>query len=58
MTRRLGSMELMILLLQYPITRCSVSVHYLPSAPSEYRIRSVKPIHMLRQEDNDQDENE
>ena len=58
MARRLGSMELVILLLQCPITRCSVSVHYLPSAPSEYRTRSVKSIHMLAQEDEGGDENE
>ncbi|CAH1771155.1 14040_t:CDS:1, partial [Entrophospora sp. SA101] len=38
--RRLGSMEFMILLLQYSITRSSASVQYLPSAPSELRIRS------------------
>ncbi|CAJ0828352.1 388_t:CDS:2 [Entrophospora sp. SA101] len=36
--RRLGLMELMILLLQYSITRSSASVQYLPSAPSELRI--------------------
>ena len=36
--RRLGSIELMILLLQYPITRSSAAVQFLPSAPSELRI--------------------
>jgi hypothetical protein len=46
-------MELMILLLQYPITRCSISVHYFPSTPSEYRLRSVKPMHLLNKSDND-----
>lgn len=38
MARCLGAMELMILLLQYPLTRCSISVHYLPSAPSDLRL--------------------
>jgi hypothetical protein len=47
--RRLGAMELMILLLQYPITRSSTAVQYLPSAPSELRIRSVKPIYIQTQ---------
>ncbi|CAJ0875986.1 5472_t:CDS:2 [Entrophospora sp. SA101] len=54
--RRLGSMELMILLLQYSITRSSTSIQYLPSAPSELRIRSVKPIHMQIEEQQDDDE--
>ena len=49
-------MELMILLLQYPITRSSAAVRYLPSAPSELRIRSVKPIHtQIQDKDNDSD---
>ena len=39
-------MELMILLLQYQITRCSISVQYFPSAPSNMRMRAVKPIHL------------
>ncbi|CAG8468233.1 10543_t:CDS:2 [Diversispora eburnea] len=47
----------MILLLQYPLTRCSVSILYLPSAPSELRSRSVKPIHILTEINND-DNNE
>ncbi|CAH1767476.1 13410_t:CDS:2 [Entrophospora sp. SA101] len=37
LAQRLGTMELMVLLLQYPLTRCSVSVQYFPSAPSELR---------------------
>ena len=53
MARRLGAMELMVLLLQYPLIRCSVSVFYLPSAPSELRPRSVKPIHLLLSQKND-----
>lgn len=53
MARRLGAMELMVLLLQYPLTRCSVSVHYLPSAPSELRLRSIKPLHLLNTRDDD-----
>ncbi len=46
-------MELIVLLLQYPLTRCSVSVHYLPSALSELRPRSVKPIYLLNERNND-----
>nr|CAG8646553.1 10458_t:CDS:2 [Entrophospora candida] len=53
MARRLGAMELVVLLLQYPITRCSISIQYFPSAPSKYRTRSVKPIHLLQNENND-----
>src|SRR6185369_11191405 len=48
--RKLGAMELMILLLQYEITRCTIKVQYLPSAPSNMRIRAVKPIHMQLKE--------
>ncbi|CAG8727694.1 7498_t:CDS:2, partial [Ambispora leptoticha] len=50
-------MELMVLLLQYSLTRCSVSVHYFPSAPSELRLRSVKPIHLLNTRDDNNDDN-
>ena len=53
MARRLGAMELMVLLLQYPLTRCSVSVHYLPSTLSELRPRSVKPIYLLNERNDD-----
>jgi len=47
MACHLGAMELIVFLLQYPLTRCSVSVQYFPSAPSELRPRSVKPIHLF-----------
>lgn len=56
--RRLGSIELMILLLQYPLTRSSISVQYLPSAPSHLHSRAVKPIHvqLMEIENNDDEE--
>ena len=46
--RRLGSMELMILLLGKTVCRSSIAVEYLPSLPSSERIRSIKPIHILQ----------
>ncbi len=49
----------MELLLQHPLTRCPVSVHYLSSAPFELRPRSVKPIHLLNERnDNNRDDND
>src|SRR5438874_8616869 len=51
-------MELMILLLQYQVMRCSVSIQYLPSAPSNMRIRAVKLIHMQLEESDDENKNE
>lgn len=56
--RRLGAIELMVLLLQYPLTRCSVSVYYLPSALSELRSRSIKPMHLLNNLSDDVDDQE
>src|SRR5256714_724843 len=51
LARRLGSMELMILLLGYSICRSSIAVEFLPSIPSEVRNKSVKPPYLLQQED-------
>lgn len=51
LARRLGSMELMILLLGYSICRSSIAVEFLPSIPSEVRNKSVKPPYLLQQEE-------
>ncbi|GBC21999.2 DNA helicase PIF1, ATP-dependent [Rhizophagus irregularis DAOM 181602=DAOM 197198] len=51
LARRLGSMELMILLLGYSICRSSIAVEFLPSIPSEIRNKSVKPPYLLQQEE-------
>jgi hypothetical protein len=53
MARRLGAIELIVLLLQYPLTRCSVSVLYLPSTLSELRTRSIKLIYLLNTNNDD-----
>ncbi len=50
--RRLGSMELMLLLLGKTVCRCSIAVEYLPTLPSSERIRSIKPIHIIQEEEN------
>src|SRR5205823_14476020 len=56
--RRLETIELIILLLQYQITRCTVQVQYFSSAPSNMRVRAVKPIHiqLAETENNESDE--
>ena len=51
LARRLGSMELMILLLGYSICRSSIAVEFLPSIPSEVRNKSIKPPYLLQQEE-------
>ena len=51
LARRLGSMELMILLLGYSICRSSIAVEFLPSIPSEIRNKAVKPPYLLQQEE-------
>ena len=51
LARRLGSMELMILLLGYSICRSSIAVEFLPSIPSEVRNKAVKPPYLLQQEE-------
>src|SRR5207245_3195231 len=52
LARRLGSMELMILLLGKTVCRCSIAVEYLPTLPSSERIRSIKPIYIIQEEEN------
>ena len=51
LARRLGSMELMILLLGNSICRSSIAVEFLPSIPPEVRNKSVKPLYLLQQEE-------
>jgi len=51
LARRLGSMELMILLLGYSICRSSIAVEFLPSIPSEVRNKAIKPPYLLQQEE-------
>src|SRR3989440_414620 len=51
LARRLGSMELMILLLGYSMCQSSIAVEFLPSIPSEVRNKSVKPPYLLQQEE-------
>ncbi|GBC38079.1 PIF1-like helicase domain-containing protein [Rhizophagus irregularis DAOM 181602=DAOM 197198] len=51
LARRLGSMELMILLLGYSICRSSIAVEFLPSIPPEIRTKSIKPLYLLQQEE-------
>ncbi len=41
--RRLGAIELMLLLLEKKVCRCSIAVDFLPSLPSGYRTRAIKP---------------
>jgi len=54
--RRLGSMELMILLLGKTVCRCSIAVEYLPSLPSSERIRSIKPVYIIQKQEAEQEE--
>ena len=51
LARRLGSMELMILLLGYTICQSLIAVEFLPSIPPEVRNKSVKPPYLLQQEE-------
>ena len=45
--RRISSMEIMVLLLGYKLCRSSIAVEYLPSAPPFFRSKSIKPIHII-----------
>ena len=51
LARRLGSMELMILLLGNSICRSTIAVEFLPSIPPEVRNKSVKPPYVLQQDE-------
>jgi len=50
--RRLGTLELMLLLLEKKVSRCSIAVDFLPSSPPGYRTRAIKPIWMLNEQNN------
>jgi hypothetical protein len=45
--RRISSLEVMVLLLGYKLCRSSIAVEYLPSAPPFSRSKSIKPVHMI-----------
>ena len=45
--RRISSMEIIVLLLGYKLCRSSIAVEYLPSAPPFFRSKSIKPIHII-----------
>ena len=49
--RRLGTMELMLLLMGKKASRCSIAVDFLPTTPPEFRSKAVKPIWMLVESD-------
>ncbi len=41
--RRLGAIELMLLLLEKKVCRCSIAVDFLSSLPPSYRTQAIKP---------------
>jgi len=45
--RRISSMEIIVLLLGYKLCYFSIEVEYLPSAPSFFRSKSIKPVHII-----------
>src|SRR6266542_2227779 len=45
--RRISSMEIIVLLLGYKLCYFSIAVEYLPSAPSFFRSKSIKPVHII-----------
>ena len=47
MARRIASLELMVLLLDNKLCRSSIAVDYLPSSPPFSRSKSIKPIHLI-----------
>ena len=51
MARRISSLEVMVLLLGHKLCRSSIAVDYLPSAPPFSRSKSIKPIHMILNDD-------
>ncbi len=40
-------MKIMVLLLDYKLCYSSITVEYLPSAPSFFRSKSIKPVHII-----------
>ncbi|GES98086.1 DNA helicase Pif1, ATP-dependent [Rhizophagus clarus] len=52
--RRLGTMELMLLLMGKKVSRCTIAVDFLPTSPPGFRLKAVKPAWMIiEQEDTD-----
>src|SRR6185437_11719560 len=47
LARRLGAMELMILLIGYSICRSTIATEYLPTTPPSIRSKCIKPINLL-----------
>src|SRR6266511_2223913 len=45
--RRISSLEIIVLLFGYKLCRSSIAVEYLPSAPPFSRSKSIKPIHII-----------
>jgi hypothetical protein len=51
MARRIASLEIMILLLGYKLCRSSIAVNYLPSLPPLSRSKSIKPVHLILEDE-------
>ena len=51
--RRLRTIELMLLLMGKKVSRCSIVVDFLPTLPPGFRLKAVKPIWLLEQENMD-----
>src|ERR1044072_331428 len=49
--RRLGSMELMFLLLGHTICNSSATVKFLTTEPPNTRTRTILPAHMIEEDD-------
>ena len=46
-TQRISSLEIIVLLLGYKLCHSSIEVEYLPLAPLFFRSKSIKPIHII-----------
>ncbi|GET04749.1 putative replicase/helicase/endonuclease [Rhizophagus clarus] len=52
--RRLGTIELMLLLMGKKVSRCTIAVDFLPTSPPRFRLKAVKSAWMIiEQEDTD-----
>ena len=45
--RRIFSIKIMVLLLSYKLYYSLIAVEYLPSAPPFFRSKSIKPVHII-----------
>jgi hypothetical protein len=45
--RRLGIMELILLLMGKKFSRCSIAVDFLPTSPPGFQLKAVKPAWMI-----------